>query len=163
MNQNSRDREVSFEAFIEDIYLYDDLKELASAIDGVIKVLYVSDSHSITERLASLLPKNILETILTLEKNKVLALTPSELEAYFVSLKAYLVKIPRIALTLAFTPSTEFIAVIGDWLSKNLGKKVLIDLVVKEEIIAGLVIEYQGRFKDYSKAGLLTGVKLNIL
>ena len=85
--------------------------------------------------------------ILTLEKNKVLALTPSELEAYFVSLKAYLGKIPRVALTLAFTPSTEFIAVIGDWLSKNLGKKNILFL--------GRINNYDDIIREIKKASIL--------
>ena len=40
--------------------------------------------------------------------------------------------------------------------------KVAIDVNVKEEIIAGLVIEYRGKYRDYSKASLLAGINLNI-
>lgn len=77
---------------------------------------------------------------------------PATLGRFLGDLEKYLSGIETVSLTLAFAPSAEFQKEIVLWLEKNLGRKVIVDFLEDEAIVAGAVIEYRGKFKDYSKA-----------
>ena len=148
-------KEESYRLFVKDVFLSDDLKDLIRQIDSVLDTIYVDDKRVLMEKLTGKLPSHILDIIAGLFANKMLTANPKEVESYFVSLNSYLSKIPKVILTIAFEPSAELSKTLGFWFEKNLGKKVVCDIVVREEIIAGALIEYNGRYKDYSKAKLL--------
>jgi len=155
-------KEESYRLFVKDVFLSDDLKDLIRQIDSVLDTIYVDDKRVLMEKLTGKLPSHILDIIAGLFANKMLTANPKEVESYFVSLNSYLSKIPKVILTIAFDPSREFLKTLGFWFEKNLGKKIVCDIIVREEIIAGALIEYNGRYKDYSKAKFIPAVTLKL-
>ena len=154
-------KEESYRLFLKDVFLTDDLRDLTRQIDEVIGIIYVDDKKALMEKLTGRLPQHIFDIIAGLFANKILSGNPKDVEEYFVSLNSYLSKIPRVILTIAFEPSNEFIKTLSFWFEKNLGKKVILDIRVREDLIAGALVEYNGKFKDYSKAKLIPAITLN--
>ena len=154
-------KEESYRLFLKDVFLKEDLKDLIRQIDSVLDIIYVDDKKALMEKLTGKLPGDFLDIIAGLFAKKILSGNPKEVEKYFISLNSYFNKIPTVILTIAFKPSSEFLKTLSFWFEKNLGKKVVCDIVVREEIIAGVLVEYNGKYKDYSKAKLLPAVFLN--
>ena len=154
-------KEDSYSLFLKDVFLTENLKELIRQIDIVLDTIYVDDKRTLMEKLTGKLPQDILDIIAGLFAKKILSGNPKDVEEYFVSLNSYLSKIPRIILTIAFKPNVEFLKTLSFWFEKNLGKKVVCDIVVRKEIIAGALIEYNGKYKDFSKAKLIPAITLN--
>src|SRR3990167_476546 len=147
-------KEESYRLFLKDVFLTEDLKELIRQIDIVLDTIYVDAKRTLMEKLTGKLPGHFFDIIAGLYAKKILSGNPKDVEEYFVSLNSYLSKIPRVILTIAFEPSNEFIKTLSFWFEKNLGKKVILDIRVREDLIAGALVEYNGKFKDYSKAKL---------
>ena len=154
-------KEDSYSLFVKDVFLTENLKDLIRQIDIVLDTIYVDDKRTLMEKLTGKLPSHILDIIAGLFANKMLTANPKEVESYFVSLNSYLSKIPKVILTIAFEPSAELSKTLSFWFEKNLGKKVVCDIRVREEIIAGALVEYRGKYKDYSRAKLIPPITLN--
>ncbi len=58
--------------------------------------------------------------------------------------------LPTVTITIAFSPSDQFIIDLSEWFLANLGRVVLLDIVVDSTIIAGAVISLSGIWTDYS-------------
>jgi len=87
---------------------------------------------------------------LILEKNNINLSEFSSAQPFLRNLKQAVKSLPVVGLTLAFEPQEELIKKISSWLSLSLPTHTLINLSVKPEILAGAIIEYQGRYRDYS-------------
>ncbi len=70
---------------------------------------------------------------------------PSDLEKKLRAL-------PKLRLEIAFSPPESFIKRVSQWLEKELGQKIILDVVVNPKIIGGAVIEFQGKWRDFSLA-----------
>ena len=154
-------KEDSYSLFVKDVFLTENLKDLIRQIDIVLDTIYVDDKRTLMEKLTGKLPGQFFDIIAGLYAKKILSGNPKDVEEYFVSLNSYLSKIPRIILTIAFKPNVEFLKTLSFWFEKNLGKKVILDIRVREDLIAGALVEYNGKFKDYSKAKLIPAITLN--
>ena len=154
-------KEESYQLFVKDVFVSDDLKDLAKLIDQVIDLVYVEDRKTLIEKLSGKLPQDFFDIISSLFEKKILSDNFKENQNYFISLKSYLTNIPTVGLTIAFNPSVEFAKTLSLWFEENLGKKVVCDLIVREEIIAGVLIEYRGKYKDYSKAKFIPAITLS--
>ena len=60
--------------------------------------------------------------------------------------------LPQVKVTLAFEPSVTFISFINSVISKEVGQKVLLDILVDQFIVAGVTFEFRGKFVDYTLA-----------
>ena len=154
-------KEESYQLFLKDVFVSDDLKDLTRQIDSVLDIIYFDDKKTLMEKLTGKLPGHIFDIIASLFAKKILSGNPKVVEEYFISLNSYLSKIPKVILTIAFKPSGEFLKTLSFWFEKNLGKKVVCDIRVREEIIAGALVEYRGKYKDYSRAKLIPPITLN--
>ncbi len=68
------------------------------------------------------------------------------LEQIVTELKA----VPLVKITLAFEPDDSFTSKLNETISAQAGQKVILDISVNHHIVAGAVVEYLGRYKDYS-------------
>jgi F0F1-type ATP synthase delta subunit len=84
------------------------------------------------------------------QKNNINFYHLPSVESFLKNLKQAIKALPVVGLTLAFTPNEELTKKISTWLSSRLANHVLINLTIKPEIMAGAIIEYKGRYKDYS-------------
>ena len=53
-------------------------------------------------------------------------------------------------ITLAIDPSEDTISLISDWINKNLGDGIILDLSKDESILGGVIISIDGVYKDQS-------------
>lgn len=56
----------------------------------------------------------------------------------------------KLTLRIAVKPTKELAWKIRSWLEKNLGEKVDLDFIVEPNLIGGAIIEFRGRYGDYS-------------
>jgi len=147
-----------FDIFLKNIMTAGDLVALVDDLNEINKLLYITGGQKLSQRVKGKVSEDVYEAVSILEKEGVLPAEPSKAEDYLGELLVYLQKIPRVALTIAFEPSTEFIRQIYDWFEKISPKKVVLDLRTRREIVAGAIIEYNGKYKDYSKTALMEEV-----
>lgn len=119
-------------------------------LDEVAQKLY--NAHSNIERtLADLLPLSYKDKIIELAKGAEISLSDKKSAGEFLSmLAATIKKIPVVRLHLAFNPTEENIQAFSGWILQCLKKHVLLDIVVEERILGGIVLEVEGIYKDYS-------------
>jgi len=60
--------------------------------------------------------------------------------------------LPEIKLGIAFLPNDNFINKVSCWLEKELGQRVILDIMVNPKLVGGTVIEYRGNWRDFSLA-----------
>lgn len=84
-------------------------------------------------------------------------------EEGIAELEKKLLALPEIKLEIAFSPNDSFLEKISQWLEKELGQKVILDITVNPKVVAGAIIEYQGFFRDFSLAKNLTNSRINEL
>lgn len=58
--------------------------------------------------------------------------------------------VPQVRITLAFEPDDSFTAKLNEEISRQIGQKVILDILVNHHIVAGIVVEFLGKYKDYS-------------
>jgi F0F1-type ATP synthase delta subunit len=64
--------------------------------------------------------------------------------------KSEILKMPQIKLTIAIDPEDSFLDKICSWFSANTGKTFLLDIAVDASIVGGLLITYNGIYRDLS-------------
>ena len=74
----------------------------------------------------------------------------SALKDFIAKLQEQISKIPVLSLTLSFEPKEETLKLINDWIMLSLKRQLLLDISINPDLIAGVVINYNGKFKDYS-------------
>jgi hypothetical protein len=86
------------------------------------------------------------------------ALFPQETQRqtiFLTDLKNYLESRKSVRLTISFEPSRDFLKRLHGFLAGSVGPNYLLDIYVKPEIVAGVVIEFEGKYRDYSLAKVL--------
>lgn len=61
-----------------------------------------------------------------------------------------LADLPVLSMTLAFTPSRDFLTDIIKGLREQYENNLILDILVDENIIGGAVVTYKGQYRDYS-------------
>jgi F0F1-type ATP synthase delta subunit len=74
----------------------------------------------------------------------------ADLEKYLILIKARMQNFKFLKLTLAINASEELVETITYWITNNIGEMILIDLNFDKSIIAGGMIEFEGKYKDFS-------------
>lgn len=132
------------------VITYDELADLLNEIDKARSLIYQTDKKEFSARLEGRVAKEFYQGVKFLEEEKKLPTNLKELNDFFVAFKSYLRNLEQINLELAFEPSRDFLAKISSWFATTFGKKIILRIDVRPEIIAGVRIEYKGRYQDYS-------------
>ncbi len=74
---------------------------------------------------------------------------------FIVSLRESIETIPRVSVTLAFTPRSNFVDEVSQWFLTNYKKKVIIDIDVSPWIGGGALFLFNGSHCDHSLKTLL--------
>ena len=149
--QNTESQKVSFKSLVDSIFTANQLTGIQDDIRTISAMAFKIGAGSLSSQIKPKVGPSIYLYILSLEKSNRLPAAAS-LGHFLAELAGFLDGIDKITLTLAFEPSVDFQKEIALWLETNLGTKVVCDFAVAEGIIGGLVIEYHGKYKDYSKA-----------
>jgi len=141
-----------FEKFSEKVVTKEDLSVLADQIDEAARWVYKGGEAALSEKIAGSVSEEFREDIASLEEVGKFPVSCEEQSDFFKNLKKYLETLPVIKLTIAFGPDKDFLAGLSSRLAKQIGKRIILEILVKEEAVGGLIVEYGGEYRDYSLA-----------
>ena len=139
-----------FKKISDKIITEEDLIFFLDQLTIVKKCLFLQTQIPLSERLKNKIDEKLRKEIEKLEKEKVLPSSPEDQSSFFKELENFLLKIPKVKLEIAFTPTEEFISKIKEWFKEKIKKKVILDIVVNPKIVGGARIEFQGKWRDFS-------------
>jgi F0F1-type ATP synthase delta subunit len=139
-----------FEDFAKKIITKEDLIFFLDQINLAEQFLFKERNIPLTEKLKGKVSEDFKNLIEKLENENVITGDVERSRKFFEDLKNYLLKIPQIKIEIAFKPSRRFIEKISLWLEKNFGEKIIVDLYFNPEIVGGAIIEYKGKYLNYS-------------
>ena len=139
-----------FEKFSEKVITEEDLVFFLDQLGTVRKFLFSQTQIPLSERLKNKIDEKLRKEIEKLEKEKVLPSSPEDQSSFFKELENFLLKIPKVKLEIAFTPTEEFVLKIKEWFKEKIKKKIILDIVVNPKIVGGARIEFQGKWRDFS-------------
>ena len=133
-----------------DIFKYiktvDEARQLANDIDAFLSSLFETQNQSLEKTLSSVginTAKQLKEIMLNLKgKDKI--------NNFLIGLKVNLQKFKVLKLSLAFESSENSIDNIFSWVLKNLGDGIILDIKTDKSLLGGAIIEFNGKYKDYS-------------
>jgi len=70
-------------------------------------------------------------------------------------LRDYILKLPKVSLTLAIQPRNEFLNRLYLWMKEHAGNNMLLDISIDPKIIGGLVLSYKGNYINKSLSVLI--------
>jgi len=71
-------------------------------------------------------------------------------DKYLRGLKVAIAKLRELKLTLAFEPTQNSIEKIHDWVIKNVGVGIILDITFNPTIFAGAIVIFEGKYRDLS-------------
>ncbi len=77
-------------------------------------------------------------------------------------LKKHILFLQQVKLEISFHPNEEVIDKIRDWFEKEIGEKVIIDLIINPSVVGGAIIEYDGKAVDFSIAKEIKKMEIKI-
>ena len=89
--------------------------------------------------------------------------TLREVQEFLKKIQEIVKNISVVSLTLAFEPSDDTLKTFAQWFVFNVRKQVVFDITVDHHLIAGVKINYNGKFKDYSVGPLFEKLVDNML
>lgn len=96
--------------------------------------------------------KNLYSFFLDLENGgNILSDQKSQFD-FLEKIKDYLKNLPVIKIEVAFLISQKAIEKISQWLKKEVGKKIILDIYFNPAIVGGAILEYEGKYRDFSLA-----------
>ncbi|OGH22093.1 MAG: hypothetical protein A3F31_00105 [Candidatus Levybacteria bacterium RIFCSPHIGHO2_12_FULL_38_12] len=73
-----------------------------------------------------------------------------QMRGLLVDIQKYLLSLPVVKLTLAFSPSQEFVEKIVSYIRENMNSSAVIELAKDSSILGGAIISASGKYKDIS-------------
>lgn len=146
-----------FETFTNNVNTTKQLYQLMEAIEEAEGASFGISKGGI-KRLQGKFPEGVWRVLEELEKNSLIRLSQGGRAGYLQELQDYLAKLPKIKIEFAFDPSKEFTDKVSEFINRGSEEKIILDITVKPEILAGATIEFNGIFKDYSYKDKLSEV-----
>ena len=125
------------------------LYRLIDKLNDILKELYHNKQGTITQKVANIGP-SLTAVFNYLEKKGLEPEGDAAQKSYVEEIVKYLRALPQAKLTLAFEPDDTFSNRLNEVVSSLARRKVVLDISVNHHIIAGVTLEYQGKFADYS-------------
>lgn len=85
-----------------------------------------------------------------LRLNKINSKNPTELKQFFEKIKESVSEMKVINLKLAFEPSEKNLVNFSNWFRMNVKKQFLFEITVDPKIVAGVEINFDGKYLDFS-------------
>lgn len=138
-----------FSQISQEIITQEDLLSFLDDINTTKKAIFQNPSKPLSQKIQNKTSREFQEVLkrlltppLSRDKRKQIELLDE--------LRNYLLSLPKIKLTLAFQPNKEFLKQISKWLQKEVGQKIILDIFVNPHIVSGVIIEYKGKYLDFS-------------
>jgi F0F1-type ATP synthase delta subunit len=78
-------------------------------------------------------------------------------------LQEQVTQLPVLSITIAFEPSQQTLASLSEWFLVNLKKQMLFDITVDKRLVAGAMINYNGKHLDFSVQPVFKRILANTL
>lgn len=141
-----------FDEFAKNIITKEDLIFFIDEINLAKEFIFKEKEVTLSEKLKGKVSKIFESFLKELEREKIISADPEKNRIFFDKLKNYLLAIPQIKIEIAFEPSKTFINKIYSWLENNAREKIILDLIFNPAIGGGVIIEYKGRYFNFSLA-----------
>lgn len=139
-----------FNDFAKNIITKEDLFFYIDEINLAKEFIFKGENLPLSEKLKGKVSQIFENFLKNLEREKIISTDLEKNRIFFDKLKNYLLKIPQIKFEIAFEPSKTFIGKLSLWLEKNAKEKIILDLISNPEIVGGVIIEYKGKYFNFS-------------
>lgn len=134
----------AFTAFANTIYDTAALNRLIDDITLIERSFFKGRSGPISKKARDFETGNIIGVFEEIEKAGLEPTTESKQVAFLKDVASFLQGLPVVKVTIAFDPTFNLVVKLSNQLSHVLGTKVILDLIIDENIIAGAIFEYKG-------------------
>lgn len=128
----------------------DQARELNSEIDILLDNLFKTETNAFEKELNSISAVNsqMLKEILI--RNYGSFENKAMIKEYLIGLKEEIQKLKVLKLSLAFEVSKNSIDNLFTWVLKNQGVGIILDIKTDKSLLGGVIIEFNGKYKDLS-------------
>ena len=128
----------------------DDAQKLASEIDFLNESMFHEGKKEFENVLKKVKPK-LAQIIQEEFINKDPTYSNKDMiKDFLTQLKERVLALKTVTLEIAFEPSQETIENIHNWILKNIDTDYVLDIVVDNNIVGGVNLTYEGKYKDFS-------------
>ena len=131
--------------------LRDRISELEAAI-------FRSDPNGGEKIITTHFPEHLAVIMRKILQDPVFKDSPEMLKKFFQELRDTIDILQLLKLSLAFNPSEEMIIRLHEWVKKNLGSGVVLDINYDGSMLGGARIIFKGRYKEVTLAQMITEV-----
>ncbi len=125
-------------------------------VEALSESLY-SKKTKIKEKIEGIFNADMNNLLLKKFKNSDIAITNAiAVQKFLTELKDEIKKVPIIHITLSFDPKQSTVERIYTWISFNLKKSIFIDIKLDHQIVGGAIIEFEGKYFDYTLKKIIT-------
>jgi len=134
----------AFSAFANTIYDTAGLNRLIDDLTLIERSLFKDKSGPISAKARDFTTGNIIPVFEEIEKAGLEPTTEAKQSAFLKDAAGFLQALTVVKVTIAFDPTFNLVIKLSNQLSQFLGKKVILDLIIDENIIGGAIFEYNG-------------------
>lgn len=122
---------------------------LIDKLRAISKELYHNQEGTITQKVKNINP-SLVAIFNYLEQNGLEPTGDAAQKDYLENIIKYLQRLPIVKITTAFEPDDTFSTRLNEVITNLINKKIVLDITVNHHIVAGIILEYNGKFADYS-------------
>jgi len=141
-----------FEDLVKKIRTKEELIFFLEETARVQQIIFKDKGLSLSKKAEGKVGGEFKKLIERLEKEGIISGNLEQQSAFWKKLEKELKSLPEIKLEIAFSPDDNSLERISQWLEKELGQKIILDLTINPKIVAGAIIEYRGNWRDFSLA-----------
>lgn len=116
------------------------------------KLLFKDIKIPLSERVKGEAGEEFRNLLKDLEKKGLIFGSPVQQFSFFEEIKKELKAIPQVKLEIAFEASKDFLLTIKNRLREITLQEIILDVTRNPKLVAGAIIEYQGKYLDFSLA-----------
>lgn len=139
-----------FDNLLSEVRTTQDVRLYYDAVDSLIASLYTKKDifeldmhHDVAYELRKSLLKAVDEGLIQKQNLETV-------EQFLYDLKVYMKKLPTIDIVLAYDPPRSHITRISDWIQATTKKRMILNLQLDSQLVAGMKINCNGFYKDLS-------------
>jgi len=142
----------TFEDLAKKIKTKEELIFYLEEIAQVRQIIFKDKEVSLSKKVEGKVSGEFKKFLERLEKEEVISKNPEQQSSFFQELEKYLQSLPEIKLEIAFSPDDNSLNRISQWFEKELGQKIILDLIINPRVVGGAIIDYRGNWRDFSLA-----------
>ena len=127
-----------------------EVDDLSLEIDNLMFALFKSEKMSLEKALSSISSNSANRITEIFEKNNLDMIDKEQVSDFLDTLKDLIKKFKVIKLILAFDPTRETIENIHEFVANEIGIGYILDIEVSESVLAGAVVMFNGKYKDFT-------------